>query len=319
MNSQPARSLAIRAVSFVLTLAFLFLLAIYLLRELERRVTYHPVKVPALQVMPAPKTAVDVWFKSQGHRLHGWRFRSEAQPPTGTILYFHGNGGNIANVGWVGEKLGGLGYDVLVFDYQGYGHSEGKMRDERDVYANGEAAWRFLVEEGGVDPARIVFYGQSLGTAAAIDLATRKPCAAMILESGLSSSSSVASFMLPWLPSWLHRFAKSQFDSARKLPSVHCPVFISHGDPDSVLPTDEARKLFAAANEPKELLLVPGVDHNVFGNAGDAYFQRLAAFIQRAMSKSNQETFGRVLNHGEHREHGDQSLSGPRVPRAPRG
>jgi hypothetical protein len=129
-----------------------------------------------------------------------------------------------------------------------------------------------------------VLYGQSLGTAAVADLASRRECAAIILESGPSSASDMAAAALPWLPRKLHFLAKNRFDSARKLSLVHCPVLVTHGDPDPTIPTDQGRALFAAANEPKKLLIFPGAGHNVFGSVGDRYLDTVADFIHSAMS-----------------------------------
>jgi fermentation-respiration switch protein FrsA (DUF1100 family) len=128
-----------------------------------------------------------------------------------------------------------------------------------------------------------VLYGQSLGTAVAADLASRRESAALILESGFSSSSDLASTVLPILPRRLHFLAKNRFESARKLASVRCPVLIVHGDPDLTIPTEHGRLLFTAANEPKELLIFPGAGHNVFGSLGDGYLDRVADFLRTAI------------------------------------
>ncbi len=285
MTRQRIRSVMLRGALGAVALVLVGVLGIGALRAYERLVTFHPERIEAGEAIAPPEGGIEVWFPTDaGVRLHGWYFQTPGRPAPATILYLHGNGGNIRHVGWLGAKLRGMGFDALVFDYQGYGRSEGRMTEERDVYASAEAAWRFLVETHGARADRVVFYGQSLGTTAAVELATHRPCAALILESGLSSASSLAAHMAPWIPASLHRFARNRFESARKLRGIRCPVLVSHGDPDSVIPTEEGRKLFAAANEPRELALFPGVDHNVFGRAGDAYFARLAAFLQRALA-----------------------------------
>jgi uncharacterized protein len=92
----------------------------------------------------------------------------------------------------------------------------------------------------------------------------------------------LAETALPWLPRWLHGLGTNRFESVQKLRTLRVPVLISHGDPDEVIPASEGRKLFAAANEPKKLLIVPGAGHNVFGSAGTAYLDQLEEFIRRA-------------------------------------
>ena len=135
----------------------------------------------------------------------------------------------------------------------------------------------------------IVLYGQSLGTAVATDVATRRKVGALVLESGFSSASSVATGALPWLPRGLHSLAQNRFDSAEKLKRVSVPVLVSHGDPDPVIPLDEGRALFAAANQPKAFLILPGAGHNVFGSAGEAYLDQLTAFMRDALENSPTE------------------------------
>lgn len=244
--------------------------------------TFHPVRLTPDQRVAPPDDAEDVWFNAKdGTRLHGWYFPGP-EPTAATIVYFHGNGGNISNVGWLGQALARRGFGVLLFDYRGYGLSAGTAENETDLYLDGEAAVAFLINEKRVTPEKVILYGQSLGTAIATETATRTSTGALILESGFSSASSVAGTALPWLPRFLHVLGKNRFESARKLGSLKIPVLVSHGDPDPIIPTEEGRALFAAANEPKRLLIVPGAGHNVFGSAGTAYLDQLEEFIRRA-------------------------------------
>ncbi|HZE67930.1 MAG TPA: alpha/beta hydrolase [Pyrinomonadaceae bacterium] len=128
-----------------------------------------------------------------------------------------------------------------------------------------------------------LLYGQSLGTTAVVDLASRRQSNAIILESGLSSASEMAASVLPWFPSSLHFLLRNRFDSLEKLKKVKSPVLITHGDPDPVIPTDQGRQLFAAANEPKRLLIFPGAGHDVFGSVGNSYLDLVATFITAAV------------------------------------
>jgi fermentation-respiration switch protein FrsA (DUF1100 family) len=260
------------------------------LRKIERTIAFHPEVYKPGNGWVKPAAAEDVWFvTSDGNRLHGWFFQSSAKASAATIIYFHGNGGNVANVGWVGERLAARGYNALIFDYRGYGRSEGQLEDEQGLYADAEAAYQYVLKDRSVPPGAIVLYGQSLGTAAVAELATRHECAAIIMESGMSSASDMATAALPWLPRQLHFLARNRFDSARKLSTVHCAVLFTHGDPDHTIPTDQGRALFAAANEPKKLLIFAGAGHNVFGSVGDSYLDTIAEFISNAIRSADTE------------------------------
>jgi fermentation-respiration switch protein FrsA (DUF1100 family) len=234
------------------------------------------------QLRRPPAGASEVWFTSaDGPRLHGWFFESSTTPESPTVIFFHGNTGNIADVGWLGQLFHERGFNVLLFDYRGYGASGGDAENETGLYADGDAAVAFVVNEKRVRPDRLVLYGQSLGTTVVADVASRRKVGAVIMESGLSSATSIARNAVPWLPQQLHFLAKNRFESAQKLSRVTAPVLISHGDPDPVLPTSEARLLFAAANEPKQLLIIPGAGHNVLGSGGDAYQNQVFDFIRQ--------------------------------------
>ena len=253
------------------------------LRWLESLMTFRPERMPVREFKSPPDGAEAVAFNSaDGTHLTGWYFESQTKPAVATIIFFHGNGGNISNVGWMGQRFAKHGFNVLLFDYRGYGASEGVAVDESGLYADGDAAVAFITSRG-IPPEKIVLYGQSLGTTVAVDVASRGKYGAVVIESGLSSASSVAAIALPWLPTRLHFLGRNRFESARKLANVKSPILIAHGDPDRTIPTSEAHLLFAAANEPKELLIVPGAGHVVFGAAGEPYLSQVEQFMRDAI------------------------------------
>ncbi|HYO91351.1 MAG TPA: alpha/beta hydrolase, partial [Pyrinomonadaceae bacterium] len=200
----------------------------------------------------------------------------------------HGNGGNLSYTGWLLEELSARGFDVLALDYRGYGRSEGEATDETGIYRDADAAYDYLMRERGVLPEKIVLYGQSLGTTAAVDVASRRRCAAIVLESGLSSAREMAALILPRGLRWLHALAQNSFASTRKLESVRCPVLVAHGALDSTIPVEQAHLLYNAAREPKRLLIVPGANHNdVVNRGGKEYLDTIASFARDAAPRTD--------------------------------
>ena len=285
-----------RLIACLVAIAFVGLTLLFALRWFEHAVTFQPVRYDAKQGWKQPTGATDVWLTtSDGLKLHGWFFATNnaPAPATATIIFFHGNGGNISNVGWVGQLLSSRGFNVLLLDYRGYGRSEGDVAGEQGLYADADAGYQYVTQTRGVAPESVAVYGQSLGTAVAADLASRKQCAALILESGFSSASDLAATVLPLLPRRLHFLSRNRFESARKLAGVESPVLITHGDPDDTIPKEHGERLFAAANEPKKLRIFRGAGHNVFGSQGSEYLDLIADFVQEAVKT-------KPLNHHVH-------------------
>lgn len=278
------RMLALRyLVISILALAIIGVpLGFFMLRRFEAAATFHPERAAFEGPWRVPQNAEEVWFKTaDGVKLYGWLFHSKTQPAAATVIYFHGNGGNLSYCDWVGAGLAGRDFDVLLFDYRGYGRSEGEPTDERGVYADADAAYDFVVRERGVPAERVVLYGQSLGTAAAVDVASRKGCGALVVESGLSSAADMAGAIMPWLPRFVRGLTKNKFDSVSKLPRVRCPVLVTHGDRDEIIPAEQGRKLFDAAQGPKRLKIIEGAGHNDLSIVGgEKYIVMLADFIR---------------------------------------
>jgi fermentation-respiration switch protein FrsA (DUF1100 family) len=276
-----------KQIAYLVALLFFSMIVLTALRKFESAATFHPVRYSPDSPWAPPEGAEDVWLMTSDNvRLHGWFIRSNTQPSAATVIYFHGNGGNISNVAWVGGNLAARGFDVLLFDYRGYGRSDGEVDGERELNLDGDAAYDYIANRRGVRPEKLVLFGQSLGTTVAVDLASRKPCGALILESGLSSAADMAAQVLPWIARPLFALGKNRFVSTRKLAQVKSPVLIAHGEPDPVIPTEQGRKLYAAANEPKKLLIYPGAGHNVHGLMGQEYLDEVSSFIDDAISKN---------------------------------
>jgi fermentation-respiration switch protein FrsA (DUF1100 family) len=204
--------------------------------------------------------------------LHGWWLRSDdAGAPA--LLYLHGNDLNIAgNIEHV-AALHRLGFSVLIVDYRGYGQSGGGFPSERQVYEDAEFAWSYLVRELHADPGRVFIYGHSLGGAVAIELGLHHPEAAgVIAESTFTSLPEIAQLMYWMFPvDWL---LNQRFDALSKIPSLRLPVLLIHGTADAEVPYTMSERLFAAAREPRHLMLIPGGDHENSAEIGRALYAR---------------------------------------------
>ena len=241
----------------------------------EERLIFFPAKYPIGQWRPYGLEPEDAWFRAaDGTELHGWYLPH--QKPRGFVLFCHGNAGNITHRDHVLRQLhDAVGVSVLIFDYRGYGRSRGSP-GEAGVLADARAAQQWLVRRGGVKPSEIILMGESLGCAVAVDLAVDGGARALVLQNGFSSLPDVAALHYPWLPvRWLLR---TRLDAAGQIGRYQGPLFQSHGDADTIVPHRFGRRLFEAANEPKQLLTLPGHDHNDLH--GPEYYARLREFIE---------------------------------------
>lgn len=186
------------------------------------------------------------------------------------------NAGNITHRYPQFHEILAAGSAILALDYRGYGKSNARPT-ERGLYRDAETAYDYLVKTG-FRPDHIIVHGESLGTAVAVDLAARRPCAAVVLEAPFPSAKDVARTVAPVIGPMI----VWGFDSRAKIGRIHAPVFFIHGDRDEVIPLRLGQDLFAAAREPKSFWLVPGAGHNdIVETAGAGYRQHLQSFYER--------------------------------------
>ena len=215
-----------------------------------------------------------VTLDSEGLALRGWWIPGQVDRPV--VLFFHGNASTIADLSPFVILFNRLGLSSLVFDYRGYGESEGGPT-EAGTAADAEAAWRHLVETRGIPPERLVFYGHSLGGGVALGLAARHPPGRVILEGTFTSIPDMAADLYPWLPvRWLARIG---YDNFARIQSLRVPVLIIHSPEDEVIPFRHGRKLFAAAREPKRFIRSRGGHNDGFPAMGAAAEQALRRFV----------------------------------------
>ena len=210
--------------------------------------------------------------------LHGWYI--PAAQPRGTVLFLHGNAGNISHRLDSIEMFHRLGYSTLIFDYRGYGNSGGAPT-EQGTYRDAEAAWRYLTGQRHIPSCRIVLFGESLGGAVAAWLAARQKPAALVIASGFTSVPDLGQQLYPYLPvRWL---ARIRYDTREYLRSVTAPVLIAHSPEDDIIPFEHGRALFAAANPPKQFLELAGGHNDGFIFMREAWVRVLGDFLGKQM------------------------------------
>jgi len=219
-----------------------------------------------------------------GESIIGWYVPVDPLEAPGarpTVLFCHGNGGDI------GDRVGSLktfhdmGFNTLIFDYRGYGQSTGKP-SEQGTYLDVQAAWNHLKAVRGVPPAQIILFGRSLGGAVAVWIATQVNAGALVIESTLTSAPDMAAQMFSFLPSRL--LCRYKYDSLAHISDVGCPVFVAHSRDDTTVPFAHGLRLFNKAREPKRFFEMAG-GHNSGGMDADPQCaQALADFLAEHLS-----------------------------------
>jgi fermentation-respiration switch protein FrsA (DUF1100 family) len=260
----------------VLLLLLLALAALSLwLRLNEQRMIYFPERALAASPQQLGMKYEDVWLTAEdGVRLNAW-FLPSTRPSGLTVLLLHGNAGNISHRFEKYEIFHQLGWDVFAPDYRGYGNSMGEP-DEAGLYRDARAAYRYLTQQRGVDPRRLVVYGESLGAAVAADLLSGTAAGGLVLEEGFTSAPDAGQEIYPYLPiRWLMR---SRYDSLGKMGRIRAPLLILHSRDDEFFPMRHAERLLAAAPAPKQLVELRGGHNDAFLLSGEVYPEALRRF-----------------------------------------
>ena len=253
-----------------------------LLRIYESRLIYFPGPERTLLPPPAslrlPVQRVE-FTAADGVRLVGWSIPAEPVSHW-WLLICHGNAGNLSEFGRPAHYAGlrRLGLNLLAFDYRGYGESKG-LPSEAGLYRDADAAYRYLREDRSVRPERIIIFGHSLGSAVAIDLASRVPSAGLIVEGAFTSALDRGQELYPYIPvRWI---AASRFSSFDKISRVTVPKLFLHAVQDDVIPLAHGRRLYQQAPEPRSFVELEGGHGDTFEVDSARYFGAIAGFLQR--------------------------------------
>jgi uncharacterized protein len=237
------------------------------------KMLFHPDKFPVGNWTIDDAKFEDVWFRLPGGKqLNGWF--AEAKRPRAVVLYMEGNGGNITNRRGVLDLFRDqLNTSILIFDYEGYGRSEGKP-SQSAILADARAARRWLAERTRVAEKEIVLVGNSLGGSVAVDLASKDGARGLVLENTFASLQELTRSHFGRIAS---RLVTTELDSASKIPSYTGPLLQTHGDSDEVVPFAQGKRLFAAANEPKRFVAIADGGHN--DGPSQEYLEELDRFL----------------------------------------
>ena len=246
--------------------------------RIEDRFIFHPDHVTDRDPSHIGLTFENVFFTTQdGIRLHGWFIPHE--DARATLVWFHGNAGNISdrllNIKLLHDRIN---TNIFIFDYRGYGRSEGSV-SEKGTYLDGEAAIAYLLGRDDAAARKLILFGRSLGAAVAAEMATRFTTLGLILESPFVSIREMALEIFPSLPiGWLLR---TRYDTLEKVRLVKTPILVLHGDRDATVPFAHGKRIFEVASQPKRFHRIIGASHNdTFVVGGEKYYEILREFIE---------------------------------------
>jgi len=267
-------------------LVFFVLVYVGFLLLFENKIIFHPSRYPEGYWNPASTgvPAQDVYFMAEdGVKLHGWFI--PAPNAVATWLWFHGNAGNLSHRLDNIQRLKPLNLNIFIFDYRGYGRSEGEP-DEQGIYKDSKAAYKKVLEMDTVSVDSLFFFGRSLGGICAVETAMNYPARGLILESVFTNSADMSKQVLPFIPlGWAIR---SKLNAIEKIPHLKLPKLFLHGTRDEIVPYALGRKLFEQAGDPKSFYPIEGAGHNdtyILGGAG--YYEALGRFITETLTNSN--------------------------------
>jgi uncharacterized protein len=261
----------------VLSVFVLVVVCFYaLVRYLEKNSIFYPART--IDIMPDRfgMNYEDLTITTEdGVKLNGWLIKRPAA--RSTLVFFHGNAGNIGDRLTKLKLFHDLGIQVLIIDYRGYGRSEG-VPSEKGIYADGRAAFDFLQSRADLKDLPVVLYGGSLGGAVAIDVATQRKAAGLIVDSSFPSAAAMSRVIYPMIPTF---FLAVKLDSANKAKTLTMPKLFMHSADDRTVPLRMGQELFKAAAEPKEFVQLTGGHNDAHIECKEIFFGAIKTFLIR--------------------------------------
>ncbi len=271
-------SIAVKVLKAVILL-YALLLAVFFF--LQHKFLYHPTR----EIIATPQgegIAYDevVFHTEGGLRLTGWYVYGSGgkEAGKGVILFCHGNSRNISHRMDMLKILSGMGLDTFIFDYRGYGASEGRPGED-GTYMDALAAWNYLVKEREIGSKKIIIYGRSLGGGVASWLASRVEPSAVVLESTFTSVPDLASDLYPYIPARI--LSRFRYDTIGRVGDIKAPLLIVHSRDDELIPISHARELVSAAGEGTRFAEIGGSHNKGFAASGEDFSGPLSDFVTR--------------------------------------
>jgi hypothetical protein len=246
----------------------------------QRRLMYFPFgHVPTPDEIGLTNVEAVTFTTADGLRLEGWFVHSAQLPPRYTVLVFNGNAGNRAYRLELAAALRQHRLAVFLFDYRGFGGNPGSPT-EVGLAADGRAARQYLLGRSDVQVSRLIYFGESLGSAVAVELATEYEPAALILRSPFASMTELGQLHYPLLP--VRRLLRDRFASIERIGQVRCPLLVIAGSRDRIVPIEQSRRLYDAAISSKTFIVIPDADHNDLELlSGNAMIAGIVRFVEQ--------------------------------------
>lgn len=246
------------------------------IKYIESRSVFFPIKEVELFPNSINLLYEDVYLDTKdGAKINGWFI--PCVDAKYTILFLHGNAGNIGHRLDKISMLRNIGLSIFIIDYRGYGRSKG-IPSEAGLYLDAKTAYDYLVNERNIKPDQIILFGESLGVAAAVNLASETTVKALILEGGFSRAKDMAKKYYPFLPSFVF---KNQYDSLSKIGKIKVPKLFIHSRYDEIVPFDLAEKLYNTASEPKYFTEIAGGHNTAFLDSSEKFVDSINMFVKK--------------------------------------
>jgi len=264
-----------------LVLFSLLIFFILFLKYYEKKGIYFPIRKIDLTPEEIGLEFEDVYFfSSDGIKLNGWHV--PAKESRTTVLFCHGNAGNISHRIEIIDIFYRLGLDVFIFDYRGYGRSQGSPTEE-GLYLDAQAAYKYLIDKRKINEESIVVYGKSMGANVAVELCSKVRPAALISESAFTSALEMGKKLFPFLP--IKWFITVKYDALSKIKNITVPKLIIHSEDDEIIPFQHGRRLFETAPEPKEFYPMRGGHNEAIFLAKENFVKRIDTFLKKHLNR----------------------------------